>query len=182
MISSSAPTASRTASTTGRSRRQSLECKRSFTALTPASRRTTQRCARSSAETSSRSTRRPEFSRRVLRGAAREADLARVRRGPRRRPRASSSARDGSPPSRRSGGRRRSANGSMPTSKRSRSSRSGSASPLAYPSTPSSERTTTTGRILVRARRRIPGCAERRVERIAVPPRLDRRDLHYSPP
>ena len=38
------------------------------------------------------------------------------------------------------------------------------------------------GRILVRARRRIPGCAERRVERIAVPPRLDRRDLHYSPP
>ena len=37
-------------------------------------------------------------------------------------------------------------------------------------------------RVLVRAGLRIPRRAERRVQRIAVASRLDRRDPHYSPP
>ena len=142
-MTSSSGTCSRTAAMTGRSTRQSCEWSLSLTARTPASCSAAQRRTRSSASTSS-----------PLDAYAR----IRSRSPPRSRQRGSSRARPRRSQTATSTIQLRPwwkstvstipwtasvSDTSRPTSSRSSSSRSGTASPLAYPSTRSSERTTT---------------------------------------
>ena len=181
--SRSDPTASRTASTTARSRRQSLVVEAELHRPDAARRAARRSAARAPpARRARRSTRRRAVVSSGRRGAARAACRARGRRGPRRRPRAIQ-FRAAVEVDRldRSRATTSVANGSRPTSKRSRSVAIGQvvAARVALHARRRSA-TTTTRRVLVRARHGIPGGAERRVERIAVPPRLDRRDPHSA--
>ena len=161
------PTASRTASTTATSSRQSAWWKRSLTARTPrVAQRDDARARAPPVRPARRSTRRRAAAPSARRAAARAARRARGRRGPRPPPRRSTAGRRGSRRSRRSRARPRSGAGRARPAGRSSSAASGSSVAARVAREP------VVGahdheRRLDRASRGtgIPGGAERRVER-----------------